>query len=128
VRGPQSALFGRNTLGGLVNVVTERPSLSAWTGGVTVPVGNFGSYDVTGTADGPLGDRVAVGFSVGGSERQGFTTNAITGNDLDRRSSTCAKAQVLFAPTSAPTRSWRRAISRGAPIATSSRRPRWCGM
>ena len=30
VRGPQSALFGRNTLGGLVNVVTERPSLSGW--------------------------------------------------------------------------------------------------
>jgi iron complex outermembrane recepter protein len=101
VRGPQSALFGRNTLGGLVNVITERPSLSAWTGGVTVPIGNFGSYDVTGTASGPLGDKVAVGFSVGGSERQGFTTNGITGNDLDRRSSTFAKAQVLFAPTSA---------------------------
>src|SRR5688572_30342361 len=31
VRGPQSALFGRNTLGGLVNVVSSRPSLSAWT-------------------------------------------------------------------------------------------------
>jgi iron complex outermembrane receptor protein len=101
VRGPQSALFGRNTLGGLVNVVTERPSLSAWTGGFTVPVGNFGSYDITGTASGPLGRNVAVGFSVGGSERQGFTTNAITGNDLDRRSSTFAKAQVLFTPTSA---------------------------
>jgi iron complex outermembrane receptor protein len=45
VRGPQSALFGRNTLGGLVNVVTERPSLGGWTGGVTVPVGNFGSRE-----------------------------------------------------------------------------------
>jgi iron complex outermembrane receptor protein len=101
VRGPQSALFGRNTLGGLVNVVTERPSLSNWTGGVTVPVGNFGSYDVTGTASGPLGDTVAVGFSVGGSEREGFTTNALTGNDLDHRSSTFAKAQVLFTPSSA---------------------------
>jgi iron complex outermembrane receptor protein len=29
VRGPQSALFGRNTLGGLVNVTTRRPSLSS---------------------------------------------------------------------------------------------------
>ena len=32
VRGPQSALFGRNTLGGLVNITSARPSLSTWTG------------------------------------------------------------------------------------------------
>jgi len=37
VRGPQSPLFGRNTLGGIVNVTTARPSMSAWTGAVTVP-------------------------------------------------------------------------------------------
>ena len=32
VRGPQSALFGRNTLGGLVNITSIRPSLTKWTG------------------------------------------------------------------------------------------------
>ena len=32
VRGPQSALFGRNTLGGLVNITSSRPSLTKWTG------------------------------------------------------------------------------------------------
>ena len=32
VRGPQSALFGRNTLGGLVNISSGRPSLTKWTG------------------------------------------------------------------------------------------------
>ena len=31
VRGPQSALFGRNTLGGVINVASARPSLSDWT-------------------------------------------------------------------------------------------------
>ena len=31
VRGPQSALFGRNTLGGVINVTSARPSLSDWT-------------------------------------------------------------------------------------------------
>jgi iron complex outermembrane receptor protein len=98
VRGPQSALFGRNTLGGLVNVVSERPSLAGWTGGLSVPVGNFDSREVRGTVSGPLGDSIAVGFSVGRSDRDGFTTNAITGNDLDHRSATFAKAQALFTP------------------------------
>lgn len=101
VRGPQSALFGRNTLGGLVNVVTERPSLSQWTGSVQAPIGNFSSWDVTGTVSGPVSDTVALGFTVGGSERDGFTTNAITGNDLDTRQSSFAKAQVLITPNAA---------------------------
>src|SRR5688572_1281811 len=45
VRGPQSALFGRNTLGGLVNISSARPSLSRWTGSAVVPFGNFDSVD-----------------------------------------------------------------------------------
>ena len=98
VRGPQSALFGRNTLGGLVSVVTERPSLERWSGSFVAPFGNYGSTDLRGTAGGPLGDTVAVGFSLGHSEREGFTTNAVTGNDLDFRSGTSFKAQALFTP------------------------------
>src|SRR5262245_64197400 len=37
VRGPQSALFGRNALGGLINVTSVRPSLSTWSGNFSVP-------------------------------------------------------------------------------------------
>ena len=100
VRGPQSALFGRNTLGGLVNIVTERPSLQQWSGSFVAPFGNYGSTDLRGTVGGPLGDKVALGFSLGHGEREGFTTNAVTGNDLDFRSGTTFKAQALFAPRS----------------------------
>jgi iron complex outermembrane receptor protein len=37
VRGPQSALFGRNALGGLINVTSTRPSLSTWSGSLSAP-------------------------------------------------------------------------------------------
>ena len=46
VRGPQSALFGRNTLGGLVNITSGRPSLTRWTGTSSAPFGDFGSREV----------------------------------------------------------------------------------
>jgi iron complex outermembrane receptor protein len=100
VRGPQSALFGRNTLAGVINIASQRPSLAGWTGEVVAPIGNFGARDVRGTVSGPLGNRVAVGFSAGRAEREGFTVNTVTGNDLDSRSATFGKAQLLFAPSS----------------------------
>src|SRR2546423_9736115 len=46
VRGPQSALFGRNTLGGLINITSRRPSLAGWSGGISGPFGNFGTGDI----------------------------------------------------------------------------------
>jgi iron complex outermembrane recepter protein len=98
VRGPQSALFGRNTLGGLVNVTSVRPSLTKWGGSAMVPFGNYGAVDVRANASGPLGSRAAVGFAIGHSQRDGFTTNDVTGHDIDFRDATFGKAQFLFAP------------------------------
>jgi iron complex outermembrane receptor protein len=99
VRGPQSALFGRNTLGGLVNVSSVRPSLSRWTGSAVVPFGNFDAVDVRANASGPIGKKAALGFAFGRAKRDGFTTNSVTGNDLDSRDGTFGKAQLLLTPT-----------------------------
>jgi iron complex outermembrane receptor protein len=102
VRGPQSALFGRNTLGGLVNITSLRPSLSAWTGTASVPVGTHGAWAVRGGVAGPVvQDKVSVGASFSQVDREGFTVNDITGNDIDSRSAFTGKAQLLWLPNSA---------------------------
>ena len=98
VRGPQSPLFGRNTLGGIVNVTSTRPSTTKWTGSIVAPFGDFGSKEVRGNVSGPLGDRAAISFAAGRQEREGYTVNRITGNDLDFRDGTFAKAQLLLTP------------------------------
>jgi iron complex outermembrane receptor protein len=98
VRGPQSALFGRNTLGGLVSVTSGRPSLTGWTGTASVPIANFGTREVRAGVSGPLSDRLAVGIAMGRRDRDGFTTNDLTGNDLDYRSAISGKGQVLWTP------------------------------
>jgi iron complex outermembrane receptor protein len=102
VRGPQGALFGRNTLGGIVNVSSIRPSFTKWTGSMQVPFGNYSAWDVRGTASGPLvTDKVSAGFSFNYGERDGYTVNDVTGNDLDYRSSFTGKGQLLWTPSSA---------------------------
>ncbi|MCR4374525.1 MAG: TonB-dependent receptor plug domain-containing protein, partial [Acidobacteria bacterium] len=98
VRGPQSALHGRNTLGGLVNVTSARPSLSAWTGRLVAPLGNFGARDVKASISGPLAPTVGMSLAIGHGEREGFTTNSVTGRTVDDRSATFGKAQLLWTP------------------------------
>ena len=102
VRGPQSALFGRNTLGGLVNITSARPSVSTWTGALSVPFGNYGSWAVRGGVSGPIAsDKLSVGLSFAQVDRDGFTVNDVTGNDIDSRSAFSGKAQLLWLPNDA---------------------------
>ena len=100
VRGPQSALFGRNALGGLVNITTRRPSLTRWTGSLTVPVANFGEWDARGSVSGPLTSKLGIGLTLGRGKRKGFTRNDVSGNDIDYRDSSYGKAQLWWTPTS----------------------------
>jgi iron complex outermembrane recepter protein len=101
VRGPQSALFGRNTLGGLASMTSVRPSLTGWTGQVAAPFGSAAARDVRAAVSGPVSGEVAVGLSYGHRQRDGFTVNDLTGHALDSRSADFAKAQVMWIP--APT-------------------------
>jgi iron complex outermembrane receptor protein len=101
VRGPQSALFGRNTLGGVINITSARPSLSEWTGAFGIPVASHDTRHVTGTFSGPLSaGRVGVSGSILYGRREGYTRNAITGNDVDYREGLLGKAQLLWTPSS----------------------------
>ncbi len=99
VRGSQSALFGRNVLGGLVNVMSARPSLSDWTGSLSVPFGNASARDLRASASGPLvSGKLGASVSLGYGQRDGFTINDISGNDIDHRSAFSAKGQLLWTP------------------------------
>jgi len=98
VRGGQSALFGRNALGGIVNVSSTRPSLSKWTGTASAPIGNYDSVEFRGNISGPLSATSAISIAAGRSVRDGFTTNDLYGTDIDNRDNIFGKAQLLWTP------------------------------
>jgi iron complex outermembrane receptor protein len=98
-RGPQSPLYGRNALGGIVNVTSTRPSLSDWTGTVVAPFGNWSAREVRGSVSGPVHESIGVSVAAGAQARDGFTINEITGNDLDSREAVFGKAQLMWVPS-----------------------------
>ncbi len=60
VKGPQSALYGRNTFSGAINYVTKAPKLGEWSGYVTGEMGDYDRRSVQGSLNVPLADIAAL--------------------------------------------------------------------
>jgi iron complex outermembrane receptor protein len=59
LKGPQGTLFGRNTEGGALSIVTRDPS-GVFGGRVTAGVGNYGSHNVEGHIDLPEFHNISI--------------------------------------------------------------------
>ena len=82
-----------------MNISSMRPSLSTWTGRVVAPFGNFGAKDVQASIAGPLSSTLGLSVAIGHGERDGFSTNSVTGRKIDDRKATFGKAQLLWTPS-----------------------------
>ena len=98
MRGPQSALFGRNTLGGAGEHHQHRPSLKNWTDRSTARSAISAPVDLQGTASGPVARPLAIGVGAGYTGRDGLYRQHADRNDLDSRSAFFSKTQILWAP------------------------------
>ncbi|MBZ6378149.1 hypothetical protein B5C34_01295 [Pacificimonas flava] len=100
LRGPQGTLFGRNATGGVINLITAKPDLSGFGASGEVQYGNYNALSTRGMVNVPLGDAVGVRLAGLYLNRDGFTDNLFTGDDIDGRDNYSLRGTIGFEPTS----------------------------
>ena len=73
LRGPQGTLYGRNTLGGAINLISKKPSGAGTSSKLTI--GNYGLRQVQFIGDYEMGGNVFSKLVVNKKKRGGFVTN-----------------------------------------------------
>ncbi len=81
LRGPQGTLYGKNTNGGAINVVTARPSQEGEVK-LSVSGGNYGMYNLNGLLNGGITDSLAGKLVVQYQKRSGFGENVISAGEV----------------------------------------------
>ena len=99
LRGPQGTLFGQNSTGGAINVVTTAPSMDSSFGKADLTLGDYGLIKARAAYNLPLSDTLAVRASIISNKRDGFTDNLTLGQDLDDANSMSARVRVLYEPS-----------------------------
>ena len=102
LRGPQGTLFGRNTIGGAVNITTKTAALSTenTSGRVRLEAGNLGHRQIIANASVPLDkNRLSLRLSGLKAARDGYITNLNGGQKLGREDHRAFRGQLSYAPT-----------------------------
>ncbi len=99
LRGPQGTLYGRNTMAGVVNVISNAPGKTL-EGAIGLEAGSFGARKVDGMLNVPVNDALALRAAVSSKRRDSVLRNAQgTGHELgldrdDRSARLSAKLDV----------------------------------
>lgn len=97
IRGPQGVLLGKGVVGGAFSIVTAAPERE-WGGEVSASYGKYNDQKIFGHVTGPLSESLSGRFSFQTQERDGFFRDILNDRDLENKSSTQVRAQLLYEP------------------------------
>jgi iron complex outermembrane receptor protein len=96
LRGPQGTLYGKNTLGGAINIITRPPSETFEGKVYGTYTDEDGGQEFGGRIGGPLGDSLRAKIAVASRDSDGFYTNKLIGGAVDATSSDQVDGTVVW--------------------------------
>lgn len=94
LRGPQGTLFGRNATGGLIQIVSAKPT-DHLDGFLTATFGSYAQFATEGAISGPLADGVRGRLSFTTNYHKGYIDNRI-GPDIGNSKFAGLRGQLAF--------------------------------
>lgn len=100
LRGPQGTLYGKNTTGGAVNLISRTAKLGETSGYFNLGYGNYNRFDATGAVNVPFGEKAALRVAGTLSRADGWFKNMLPGKaDLASVREYGIRGSLLLEPT-----------------------------
>jgi iron complex outermembrane receptor protein len=100
LRGPQGTLFGRNTFGGLVNIIAKKPDAEKFDYGIGGTFGDYSQRKFEGFVNLPMGEKVALRVTASNTVRDPIIENTYNpGAGMRDEDNTYVRGQIRFEPT-----------------------------
>lgn len=97
LKGPQGTLFGRNSTGGVINIITRDPSHNT-AFSASASYGRFNAVQGDAYFTTGLGETMAIDLSVSGKTSDGFGKNIATGGRYGYEDSILVRSKLLWEP------------------------------
>ena len=98
LRGPQGTLYGKNTIGGALKVVTRKPG-DAFRAGLSAAYGSYNQMELKGSVSGPVSDTLALGVAGLVSKRDGFVEDPVSGEEYNDKNTWAVRAAATWKPS-----------------------------
>ncbi|MEZ5498623.1 MAG: TonB-dependent receptor [Steroidobacteraceae bacterium] len=99
LRGPQGTLFGRNSIGGVINVTRSRPNTDGFSGAVRAGAGNYGDLQLDGYINVPVSEKFAFKLGAAKRDNDGWFYNSTRNTDTGKVRFTQYSPSFIFKPT-----------------------------
>jgi len=93
LNGPQGTLFGRNSVAGVINLITKRPT-NEFEGFVRYESGSWDKETIQGAINLPFSDNVSARLAFMTNTRDGMVDNPFTGNVMDDRNDEAVRLSI----------------------------------
>jgi len=96
IRGAQGTFYGRNAMGGVINITTKKPTNTTQVN-AGVQIGNYGQKRINAAVNAPIiKNKLFLGMSALHDRKNGFYTNEFLNKKFDKQQQTMLNLQLKY--------------------------------